>query len=102
MSLFKDKLRPLIEREWKDFVMLSRTTEEEKASAIPPVGIAFRNQFAKRNLAEEPPEVQQEVEEFRQGLVEGALNVTSVTEVDGDGDGDEEAKRVAQARSYHG
>ncbi|KZP27382.1 hypothetical protein FIBSPDRAFT_948648 [Athelia psychrophila] len=64
MSLFKDMLRPLITQEWTDFVMSNRTTEKEKANPIPPVSIAFRNQFAKRSLSEMSPEVHQEVEEY--------------------------------------
>lgn len=99
MSLFKDELRPLIEKEWADFVTLERPTAEEKAQPIPAVGIAFRNQCAKRMLSEEPSEVRAEVEEYRQGLREDPFEAESLLEVDEDG---KEAKRIAQARSYHG
>lgn len=98
MSLFNDKLRPLIVKEWTLHV-LSERTEEEKADVIPPVSIAFRNQFAKKSLSLEPPEVQEEVEEYRQKLREDVVDEPSALDTDGS---DEEAKRVTQARSYHG
>lgn len=98
MSLFNDDLRPLIEEEWDDFISSSRTTAEEKLQPIPAVGIAFRNQCAKRMLSEESLEVQEEVEEYRQGLREDPFHAESALESDGD---EKEAERVAQARSYH-
>lgn len=92
-AMNKDRIGPIIDQEWVNSVLLQRHTDKEKAMAMPPVPIAFRNATLKRLLKAEPPSVQADVETWRQ--------TRQTPEVKIDEEVDEETARLAKADQYH-
>lgn len=92
-AMFKTRLGPIIDQNWANSVISERLTEEEKAKPIPAVPINFRNTALKRMLADEPQEIHDEVETWRQ-----AQRNKDVKE---QGDDNEETCRLAVANQYH-
>lgn len=91
--MFKERLGPIIDTEWAVDVILKRGVEEEETAAkIPPVPINFRNTVLKRLLKAEPPEIHEEIEEWRRGKPD---------KEGGDDEADEETARFAKAEKYH-
>lgn len=65
-NMHKERLGPIIYDEWRISVLSKRHTDEEKAKAIPPIPIDFRNTRLRVLLEAEPQAVKTEVEAWRQ------------------------------------
>lgn len=64
-NIHKERVGPIILKQWTDSVLLKRPISE-KEMAIPPVPIDFRNAALRALLEAEPPAIKAEVEIWRQ------------------------------------
>lgn len=92
-AMNKDRVASVIDLEWTESILLDRHTDEEKAMAIPPVPISFRNATLKRLLQAEPSSVQAEVEAWR--------HAKRAAQMKTEGEVDEESARLEKAKQYH-
>lgn len=71
--MFKERVGPIIDKEWAASVLEKRAVEEDEtlpkppdeATRMPPVPISFRNSVLKRLLKAEPSEIHEEIEVWR-------------------------------------
>lgn len=97
-AMNKDRIGPIIDQEWVKSVLLERHTDEQKALAVPPVPIQFRNATLKSMLQAEPASVHAEVEVWRRENLAAKVKATGETVGEED---DEATHRYEKADQYH-